>query len=39
MGRRDNGEGSISRHKKSGLYMTRYTVEMLTGKKSQGSLC
>jgi integrase len=29
--RRGNGEGSITRHKKSGLYMARYTVEMPTG--------
>src|SRR5215204_5984970 len=27
MGKRGNGEGSITRHKKSGLYMARYTVE------------
>jgi integrase len=25
--RRGNGEGSITRHKKSGLYMARYTIE------------
>jgi hypothetical protein len=25
--RRGNGEGSITRHKKSGLYMARYWVE------------
>src|SRR5215213_9578049 len=31
--RRGNGEGSITRHKKSGLYMARYTVETPTGKK------
>jgi integrase len=28
-----NGEGGITRHKKSGLYMARYTVETPTGKK------
>jgi integrase len=28
-----NGEGGITRHKKSGLYMARYTVETSTGKK------
>jgi integrase len=33
MGRRGNGEGGITRHKKSGLYMSRYTVETPTGKK------
>jgi integrase len=33
MGKRGNGEGGITRHKKSGLYMARYTVEMPTGKK------
>jgi integrase len=32
MGRRGNGEGSISR-RKDGLYMARYTVETATGKK------
>src|SRR5215210_5074688 len=31
MGKRGNGEGSITRHKKSGLYMARYTVETATG--------
>ena len=31
--RRGNGEGSITRHKKSGLYMARYVVETLTGPK------
>ena len=31
--RRGNGEGSITRHKKSGLYMARYTVETPTGSK------
>jgi integrase len=33
MGRRGNGEGSISYHKKSGLYMGRYTVQTPTGPK------
>ena len=33
MGRRGNGEGGITRHKKSGLYMARYTVQMATGPK------
>ena len=33
MGRRGNGEGSITRHKKSGLYMARYTVETPAGPK------
>ena len=33
MGRRGNGEGGITRHKKSGLYMACYTVETPTGKK------
>jgi integrase len=33
MGRRGNGEGSITRHKKSGLYMARYTVETSAGPK------
>ncbi len=31
--RRGNGEGGITRHKKSGLYMGRYTVETPIGKK------
>ncbi len=31
--RRGNGEGSITRHKKSGLYMARYTVETPSGPK------
>jgi integrase len=30
--KRGNGEGSIGFHKKSGLYMARYTVETATGK-------
>src|SRR5918997_4751229 len=33
MGRRGNGEGGITRHKKSGLYMARYTVQAATGPK------
>src|SRR5215208_8299988 len=33
MGKRGNGEGSITRHKKSGLYMARYTVHTATGPK------
>ncbi len=32
MGRRGNGEGSITR-RKDGLYMARYTVETATGPK------
>jgi integrase len=31
MARRGNGEGSITRHKKSGKWMARYTVETPTG--------
>jgi integrase len=31
--RRGNNEGSITRHKKSGLYMARYTVQTPTGPK------
>src|SRR5215212_5483682 len=31
--RRGNGEGSITRHKKSGLWMARYTIETPTGSK------
>jgi integrase len=31
--KRGNGEGGITRHEKSGLYMARYTVETPTGKK------
>jgi hypothetical protein len=38
MGRRGNGEGSITRHKKSGLYMARYWVEMPTGAKRKSIL-
>jgi integrase len=33
MGKRGNGEGSITRHKKSGLYMARYTVQTAAGSK------
>ena len=33
MGRRGNGEGGIIRHKKSGLYMARYTIQTATGPK------
>jgi integrase len=32
MGRRGNGEGSITR-RKDGLYMARYTVQTATGAK------
>jgi integrase len=32
MGKRGNGEGSITR-RKDGLYMARYTVETATGAK------
>jgi integrase len=31
--KRGNGEGCITRHKKSGLYMARYTVQTPTGSK------
>jgi integrase len=31
--KRGNGEGSITRHKKSGLYMARYTVRTAAGPK------
>jgi integrase len=31
--RRGNGEGSITRHKKSGLYMARYWVELPEGRR------
>jgi integrase len=31
--KKGNGEGSITRHKKSGLYMARYWVETPTGPK------
>ena len=33
MGKRGNGEGSITRRKSDGLYMARYTVETATGPK------
>jgi integrase len=33
MGKRGNGEGGITRHKRSGLYMARYTVQTATGPK------
>jgi hypothetical protein len=33
MGKRGNGEGGITRHKKSGLYMARYTVQTTAGPK------
>src|SRR3712207_5703584 len=33
MAKRGNGEGSITRHKKSGLYMARYSVQTPTGPK------
>jgi len=33
MGRRGNGEGSITK-RKDGLYMARYTVETASAKKS-----
>ena len=33
MGKRGNGEGSITRRKSDGLYMARYTVETATGTK------
>ncbi len=33
MAKNGNGEGGITRHKKSGLYMARYTVETPIGKK------
>jgi integrase len=31
--RRGNGEGSITRHNKSGLHMARYYVETTAGRK------
>ena len=31
--KRGNGEGGITLHKKSGLYMARYTVQTATGAK------
>jgi integrase len=33
VGKRGNGEGSITRHKKSGLYMARYTIQTADGPK------
>ena len=33
MAKYGNGEGGITRHKNSGLYMARYTVETPTGNK------
>ena len=33
MSKNGNGEGGITRHKKSGLYMARYTVQTPTGSK------
>jgi integrase len=33
VGKRGNGEGGITRHKQSGLYMARYTVQTPTGSK------
>ena len=33
MAKNGNGEGGITRHKKSGLYMARYTVQAPTGPK------
>jgi integrase len=33
MAKNGNGEGGITRHKKSGLYMARYTVQTPTGPK------
>jgi hypothetical protein len=33
MGKRGNGEGSITKRKSDGLYMARYTVETATGAK------
>ena len=33
MGKRGNGEGGITRHKKSGLYMARYTIQTPIGPK------
>jgi integrase len=38
MGKRANGEGSITRHKKSGLYMARYTVEMPDGLRKRKTI-
>ncbi len=33
MGRLGNSEGSITRHKKSGLYIARYWIETKDGRK------
>jgi integrase len=33
MGRRGNSEGSITRYKKSGLYIARYWIETKDGRK------
>jgi hypothetical protein len=33
MGKRGDGEGGITRHKKCGLYMARYTVQTAAGPK------
>lgn len=33
MGRRGNGEGSVTRRKSDGLYMGRYTIQTVTGAK------
>ncbi len=38
MGKRGNGEGSITRHKKSGLYMARYTVETPDGLRKRKTI-
>ena len=38
MGKRGNGEGSITRHKKSGLFMARYTVETPDGLRKRKTI-
>src|ERR671917_1160307 len=38
MAKRGNGEGSITRHKKSGLYMARYTVETPDGLRKRKTI-
>ena len=38
MGKRGKGEGSITRHKKSGLYMARYTVETPDGLRKRKTI-
>jgi integrase len=38
MAKRGNGEGSITRHKKSGLFMARYTVEMPDGLRKRKTI-